>query len=145
MVWPTALTVNSDMKKFVFVQLITDLLETANSLDDLHEGAAIAIREWLQSDGGIDDADNIQNTDSFKQVAANWVVWQILRGQIEPEYKQLADEYRIEYFRLIRKTTALNAEGKERGGVVGSVHVVKQQRRYFTDRSSEALFDDFRR
>ena len=144
MVWPVALTDNTDLKKHVFVQLIVDLLEGSNTFDELHKGAAIAIREWLQSDGGIDDADNVKNSDSFKPVSANWVVWQILRGQIETEYKALADEYRIEYFRLIRRTTALNAEGKERGGVVGSVHVVKQQRRYFTERSSQDLFDDFR-
>ena len=144
MVWPIALTDNTDLTRFVFVQLITDLLEGANTFDELHKGAAIAIREWLESDGGIDDADNIQNPNSFKQVSANWVIWQILRGQVGTEFKDLANEYRIEYFRLIRKTTALNQKGKERGGVLGSVHVVKQQRRYFTERSNNDLFDDFR-
>ena len=144
MAWPTALTDNDDLKRFVFVQLITDLLEGANTFAELHEGAAIAIREWLEGDGGIDNADNIVNTDSFKQVAANWVIWQILRGQVEPEFQKLAAEYRIEYFRLIRRTTPLNAAGQERGGIVASVHVVKQQRSYYTRRSNNSLFDDYR-
>jgi len=140
MAWPTALTDDDDLTKHVFVQLITDLLESGTTFAELHKGAAIAIREWLEGPGGIDSADNLRNPSSFEPVAANWVVWQILRGQIEAEYVKLADEYRIEYLRLIKTTTPLNAQDKERGGIVGTVTLINQQRTYFTDPGGNTFF-----
>jgi len=147
MAWPIALTVDSDLLKYTFVQLIADLLEGANTFSELHKGASLEVRRWVENYGGIDDADNITNPEVFEAAAANWVIWQILRGQIEPEFQKLANEYRIEFLRqqkIAGPKTADVGTANVQGGVVATVHLIKQGDSYFTDRRSGAVFDAFR-
>lgn len=143
MAWPTALTDDSDLKRFVFVQRLNRLLEAGNSYDELHKGAAIAIKNYLESVGGVEDVDAVQNPDSFKPASANWVVWQIFRGHADPDIKKMADDFRVQFRTEMKEITPIIAEPDGRsGGVVAEVVMIPQSdRKYFTRSRSGAIFD----
>ena len=140
MAWPSALTTNSDITTYVFEQGITRMLESGD-FDNLHQGVATEVRNWLESNS-IDDADDVSNTSAFAPAAANLFVSKLLVNRD----KQLSDHYRLEYLRLMRNTRAelVLAAGPATGGTFGEVAVIKQMPNYHTRRRSGAVFPNRR-
>lgn len=140
MAWPSALTVNSDIIKYVFEQGITRMLEGANTYSEVHAAVAEEIRNWIESEGGIPDADKITNTDIYKPAAANYFASKILANRNE----ELSLNYFKAYRRLRRETRPTLSEEYAQGGTVAKVVLINQGRNAYTTRRAGAVFKDYR-
>jgi hypothetical protein len=135
MVWPSALTTNTDIVTFVFEQGVTRILESGD-FDPLHQGVAKEVRLWLESNS-IPNADLVSNTSDFQAAAANLFVSKLLASRDE----KLSTSYRLEYLRLMRNTRAvLPPPNAASGGTVGKVVVRKQGATYYGERPSRGRF-----
>lgn len=137
MAWPSALTTNADITKFIFEQGVTRILETGGSFSDLHTGVALEVRNWLESNS-VSDADDITNATAFAGAAANLFASKLLASRDE----KLSDHYRLEYLRLMRNTRAdMPLPDAATGGTRAEVVVIKQGRNYFTPKRSGQVFE----
>ena len=141
MTWPTALTVNADITKFVFEQGITRMLEGSNAYTDVHEAVAVELKNWLESEGGIHDADKITNTSIYEPAAANYFASKILANR----NKDLSLQYFQAYRRLRREARPKLSEEIASGGSVARVVLINQGRNQYTNRRSGASFKDYRK
>jgi|SaaInlV_165m_DNA_1040744.scaffolds.fasta_scaffold22499_4 hypothetical protein len=140
MVWPAALTTNADIISYVFEQGITRMLEGANTYAEVHNAVAEELRNWVESDGGINDADNITNTSIYVPAAANYFASKILANRDA----DLSLQYFKAYRRLRREARPkLNAEIAS-GGKIARVVLINQGRTQYTARRSGAIFPEFR-
>ena len=142
MVWPTALTTNADILKYIWEQGITRKLQSGNNYDDLHEGVAIEIRNWLESKGGVNNADNIINVDAFKPAAAHLFWGKVIRN-VDLD---LSETYIQKHLALLRSTRPdLKADSDPASsGTAAKVVVYKQGSKYYTGRRSGQVFQDRR-
>jgi hypothetical protein len=119
--WPTTLTTDADLRRFLFEQGEERLAEGANDTSDLHEGAATVIGNWLEANGS-NDRDDISNASDFAPAAA-YLVAAWLVGVTDPDQ---AERYRLEHLRLMKHTRPkLSVEPRD-GGRAARVVVVKQ-------------------
>jgi len=138
--WPTALTVNADITKYVFEQGILRMLESGNDFTPVHNAVAIELRNWLESDGGISDADKITNTEIYEPAAANYFASKIIANRL-PE---LSLNYFQAYRRLRREARPKLIDEQASGGSVAKVVLIKQGRSHYTNRRANAVFKDRR-
>lgn len=92
MVWPLALTSNSDILKYVFEQGLTRLLQSGNDFSDLHQGVAEEIRIWLEANG-VPDADNIMNSSDFKSAAIHLFASKVIRSYDAAKANEYSNKY----------------------------------------------------
>ena len=142
MAWPLALTVDADITsgRYVQEQGLTRTLETGD-FSALHEGVSEEIRNWVESKGGIADADKISNTEVFKPAAAHLFVSKVLANRD----LELSREYGRIYSIKLREANAKVTVDPASGGVVAKVVLLKQgMMTYFTGRRSGAIFGNRR-
>jgi len=140
MAWPTALTTNADIIKYVFEQGITRMLEGANTYSEVHNAVADELRNWVESDGGIADADKITNTGIYIPAAANYFASKILANRDA----ELSLSYFKAYRRLRREARPKLSAEIASGGKIAKVVVINQGRSQYTDRRSGSVFKEFR-
>jgi len=142
MAWPLALTVDADITsgKYVQEQGLTRTLESGD-FSALHQGVSEEIRNWLESKGGIHDADKITNTSVFKPAAAHLFVSKVLANREIELSRYYGELYAIK----LREASAKVSVDLASGGVVAKVVLIKQaSRTYYTDRRGGAIFGDRR-
>ena len=142
MVWPSALTTDSDITtKFTFEQGITRILESGNDFSAVHQAVAKEIRNWLESKGGVPDADKITNSSDYQDAAAQLFASRILQNRM-PELSQV---YFNTYIRLRSEVTPRLSSEFATGGSVGKVVLIKQGQIYYTDKRAASVFGNKRR
>ena len=114
--WPVRLTGNRDIGSYVFESRISKILEGDDLHLPIHEAVAIELKNWLESEGGICDADLITNTDVYKPAAANYFASKILANMDS----NLSRQYLQCYRRLRRE-----ARPRLRGNLSDGIEVVK--------------------
>lgn len=140
MAWPTVLTVDADVLKFIYEQGISRMLETGNDYTALHQGVAIEVRLWLENNG-TPDADNVSNSTDFVAAAAHLFFAKLIKSK-RPE---LSKDYNTRYLNLMRGTRVELTADIAAGGTLAKVVVRKQGQNHYTQRRSGALFDNYRR
>lgn len=138
MAWPTALTTNADILTYIFEQGLTRLLENGNDFTALHQGVAEEVRLWLEGEGGVNDADDIQNYTDFKSAACHLFVSKVLRT-IDPAKAQ---EYSNKFIALMRTTRRDIAKPGDplTSGTMGKVVVIRQGKDWFGKRRANQVF-----
>lgn len=141
MTWPTTLTTDADVLKYVWEQGIDRILESGNAYTNLHIGVATEIRLWLESKGGVNDADNILNTSDFEAAAAHLFFAKIIRDRDA----DLSELYIGKYLAILRSTRPELGTNNDPGssGTVAKVVVIKQGNLNFT-KSRSGLFKNYR-
>ena len=140
MVWPTSLTTNADILKYIGEQGLTRILEPGNDYALLHEGVSEEVKNWLECHR-INDADLVINSDAFKSAAIHLFAAKVLR----PVDKELAEEYNRKYMALIRSTRVDVSEDVRSSGTVGKVVVIRQGTDYYNSGGrSNQLFKHYR-
>jgi len=138
MVWPTTITTNDDIKKHVWEQGLTDRFpEAGNDFDDLHESVAIEVRLWLESKGGVDNADRIENPTDFAPAASYLFASKALLNRD----RDLSKEYRFGFLRRMSSTQPKLSQDPASGGVTAKIVVFNQGDRAFTEKRTGSIFD----
>lgn len=142
MAWPSALSVDADLLKHAYEQGITRLLEAGNTYTALHQGVALEIRNWVEGEGGIKDADLITNTTIYAPASALWVLAKIIKNRD----LQLSKSYEDEGWKRLRQANkvAQLSEDMASGGGVARIVVLKQGQSHYTDFRSGAVFKNYR-
>jgi len=140
--WPLALTVDADITsgRYVQEQGLDRTLETGD-FTALHQGVSEEVRNWVESKGGISDADKITNTSIFKPAAAHLFVSKVIANRDIELSRYYGEIYAIK----LREACAKVSVDIASGGTVAKVVLRKQgNATYFTGRRSGAVFGNRR-
>lgn len=141
MAWPSAITTNADLIAHAFEPGLTRLLESGDSYTAMHASVSQEVKQWLESKGGIPDADDVLNPLDFAIPAVKLFIARALESR-DPA---LAANYLKEYLRLMHSTNAkLPAPEAASGGTLAKVTIRKQCLNYFTRKRPGAVFGDRR-
>lgn len=141
MAWPSTLTDNTSVLKYEFVQGISRVLESGNSYTELHQGVADEIRIWLESEGGVPDADLIENTADFVPAAVNLFLAKMFRGRGNLD---MAEEHNRKFIAKMKTTSPRLSSQVESGGIVARVVLLKRGDTHYTERRGDRVFEDER-